>query len=50
MGRRAAKELPHIQGWLDRVEQIVERGEEARDLLDVDVLLRSVSTPRQMSA
>ena len=24
--RKAAKELLHIQGWLDRVEEIVDRG------------------------
>lgn len=29
MERRAAKELLHIQGWLDRVDEIVERGKEA---------------------
>ena len=29
MDRRVAKELMHIQGWLERVEEIVERGEEA---------------------
>lgn len=28
MDRRAAKELLHIQGWLERVEQIVKRGKE----------------------
>lgn len=36
MERKAAKELLHIQGWLDRVDQIVERGKEtylADDLL-----------------
>ena len=26
MERKAAKELLHIQGWLDRVDEIVERG------------------------
>ena len=26
MDRRAAKELVHIQGWLDRVDEIVDRG------------------------
>ncbi len=26
MNRNAAKELLHIQGWLDRVDEIVERG------------------------
>lgn len=29
MERRAAKELLHIQGWLDRVDEIVERGKDA---------------------
>jgi uncharacterized protein with HEPN domain len=29
MDRRAAKELLHIQGWLERAEQIVERGKNA---------------------
>ena len=27
MERKAAKELLHIQGWLDRVDEIVERGQ-----------------------
>ena len=36
MERRAAKELLHIQGWLQRVETIVERGESA--YLDDDLL------------
>ena len=29
MERKAAKELIHIQGWLDRVDAIIERGEGA---------------------
>jgi uncharacterized protein with HEPN domain len=29
MDRQAAKELLHIKGWLDRVDEIVERGREA---------------------
>lgn len=29
MERNAAKELLHIQGWLDRVDEIVERGKDA---------------------
>ena len=29
MDRRAAKELLHIRGWLDRVDEIVERGKDA---------------------
>ncbi len=36
MDRKAAKELVHIQGWLDRVDEIIERGKEtylADDLL-----------------
>ena len=36
MDRKAAKELAHIQGWLDRAGEIVERGKErylADDLL-----------------
>ncbi|MGL5867232.1 MAG: HepT-like ribonuclease domain-containing protein [Dermatophilaceae bacterium] len=29
MDRRVAKELLHIQGWLERVDEIVERGKRA---------------------
>lgn len=29
MERRPAKELLHIQGWLDRIDEIVERGKDA---------------------
>ncbi|CUR58000.1 hypothetical protein NOCA2480050 [metagenome] len=29
MKRRAAKELIHIKGWLERVDEIVERGKVA---------------------
>ena len=29
MDRKAAKELLHIKGWLERVDEIVERGREA---------------------
>lgn len=29
MDRRAAKELLHVRGWLERVDAIVERGEAA---------------------
>src|SRR5665811_1501117 len=29
MDRKAAKELLHIRGWLDRVDEIVERGKDA---------------------
>ena len=28
MDRKAAKELVHIQGWLERVDEIVKRGKE----------------------
>jgi hypothetical protein len=28
MDRKAAKELVHIRGWLDRAEGIVERGQD----------------------
>lgn len=29
MNRKAAKELLHIQGWLERVDEIIRRGEQA---------------------
>ncbi len=29
MDRKAAKQLLHIKGWLDRVDEIVERGKDA---------------------
>ena len=29
MDRKAAKELLHIKGWLDRVDEILERGKDA---------------------
>lgn len=29
MNRKAVKELLHIKGWLDRVDEIVERGKDA---------------------
>jgi len=29
MDRKSAKELVHIRGWLDRVQEIVERGQHA---------------------
>ncbi len=29
MNRKAAKELLHIQGWLERVDEIIRRGEKA---------------------
>ena len=41
MDRRAAKELLHIQGWLDRVEQFLGRGEDA---YLADALLQEAAT------
>ncbi len=29
MDRKAAKELLHLQGWFQRVEEIVKRGQDA---------------------
>jgi len=29
MDRKAAKELLHIKGWLDRVDEVVQRGKDA---------------------
>ena len=29
MDRKGAKELLHIQGWLERVDEIIRRGDEA---------------------
>jgi len=29
MDRKAAKELLHIQGWLERVDEVIERGKDA---------------------
>ena len=37
MDRKAANELLHIKGWLDRVDEIVERG---RDTYLADALLQ----------
>lgn len=34
MERKAVKELVHIQGWLDRVDEIVERGRDASSSMD----------------
>ena len=41
MSRKAAKELLHIQGWLERVEEIIQRGKEA---YLADDLLQEVAT------
>lgn len=38
MDRRAAKELLHIKGWLDRVDEIVGRGKDAYLYLADDLL------------
>lgn len=43
--RRAAKELLHIQGWLDRFDEIVERG--YRTYVS-DVLLQEAGDPLMM--
>ena len=45
MDRRAAKELLHIQGWLDRVDQIAERGE---DVYLADALLQEAGDSLMM--
>jgi uncharacterized protein with HEPN domain len=45
MDRRAAKELAHIQGWLDRVEQIADRGE---DVYLADALLQEAGDSLMM--
>ena len=45
MERKAAKELLHIQGWLDRVDEIVERG---RDAYLVDALLQEAGDSLMM--
>lgn len=29
MDRKAAKELLHVQGWLERVDEIIQRGQDA---------------------
>jgi hypothetical protein len=42
MDRKAAKELLHIQGWLQRVEQIVDRG---KNVCLVDALLQEAGAP-----
>lgn len=36
MDRKATKELLHIQGWLERIDEIIQRGKEA--YLDDDLL------------
>ncbi|HEY0950788.1 hypothetical protein [Nocardioides sp.] len=45
MERKAAKELLHIQGWLDRVGEIVERG---RDAYLADALLQEAGDSLMM--
>jgi len=45
MDRRAAKELLHIQGWLERVEQIVHRG---KDVYLADPLLQEAGDSLMM--
>lgn len=45
MQRKAAKELLHIQGWLDRVDEIVERG---RDVYLADDLLQEAGDSLMM--
>jgi uncharacterized protein with HEPN domain len=45
MERRAAKELLHIQGWLERVEAIIERG---RNGYLADVLLQEAGDSLMM--
>lgn len=45
MDRRAAKELAHIQGWLDRVAQVAERGE---DVYLADALLQEAGDSLMM--
>lgn len=51
MERKAAKELLHIQGWLNRVEEVVERGKDTYlidDLLQEagDSLMMKLGRPR----
>jgi uncharacterized protein with HEPN domain len=45
MDRKAAKELLHIQGWLERVDDIVERG---RDTYLADDLLQEAGDSLMM--
>lgn len=42
MDRKAAKELVHIQGWLERVDSIVQR---ARDFTSPTTSSRRPATP-----
>ena len=42
MERKAAKELAHIDGWLDRSAEIVSRG---KDAYLADDLLQEAGTP-----
>jgi uncharacterized protein with HEPN domain len=46
MDRKAAKELLHIQGWLQRVEQIVDRG---KDVYLADALLQEAGDSLRMT-
>ncbi|WP_182378994.1 HepT-like ribonuclease domain-containing protein [Nocardioides sp. WS12] len=45
MERKATKELLHIQGWLDRVDEIVERG---KDIYLADALLQEAGDSLMM--
>ena len=45
MERKAAKELLHIQGWLNRVEEVVERG---KDTYLIDDLLQEAGDSLMM--
>jgi uncharacterized protein with HEPN domain len=45
MDRKAAKELLHIQGWLDRVDEIIDRG---KDSYLSDVLLQEAGDSLMM--
>jgi uncharacterized protein with HEPN domain len=45
MDRKAAKELLHIRGWLDRVQEIAERG---RDAYVTDAILQEAGDSLMM--
>ncbi len=45
MDRKAAKELLHIEGWLSRVEEIVQRG---KDAYQADALLQEAGDSLMM--
>lgn len=45
MDRKAAEELIHIKGWLDRVDEIVQRG---KDAYQADDLLREAGDSLMM--